>query len=274
MGTTPGSSRKKKGEIEKETYRLWLEYLRRSKPYEDFCKSLLPENNPKFSMVMGKLSSANLSKEGLVYLQWGNIWNASFSFDAWYEDYKESDRRERFAELINDYANHAAEDLEGCIRLFILEHDREPSIWELRDTFARHLEYEHNSHPSGRTVLIAYTAYGGQDELTKAFDAMMRVNARRPRIKAAVKAARALHTKAGAHVHLDEFRRYLDRYDLSQQKGMTIRKMIELREPDKLRESKNAPLIDSVKRAYFRDIRQAKSTIRNVEEGFFPGESK
>lgn len=135
---------KKKIDIEKEYYRLWIEYLKQSKDYKEFCPWWIKKRrNPNLS-VPEKFHKDNGStpKEVFNFITFGNIHDTKFSFDEWFKKHKEKIaymETYKSPKAIEDFTEHIGGYIDTSIDSFKRHFKREPSLPELKEWLINHV---------------------------------------------------------------------------------------------------------------------------------------
>jgi hypothetical protein len=132
---------------QKETYRLWFEYLRRNDDYREFCEWYREHQKDKSLPLPGKFKarlSQGLDPYMMLISTFSDVYNTSF--DEWWERQKVRLKRifkNRERGPIEDYMvgePSLEDDLNHCIDAFKQSEGREPSANELKTNFLQFLK--------------------------------------------------------------------------------------------------------------------------------------
>jgi hypothetical protein len=246
-------------EKEKEYWRLWWEYLKRSERYRVFYEKVREREKRGFSApesfteVDEDLAEGNKRLSyGLLanYLEFGDIHNTTF--EDWF-------RFRSTAQSVKDYGHLFAIDLDDYVQGFKGVHGQKPSLQELKRHFVklfRQPPYVHiRVNIAGDTITNLKGQFG------------QIVKERKEQI-AGIKPYGMMFRRRSTRIRPKELERYLEVYDLKQN-GLTIaqivQKMEKTTEEDYIKD-------DDIQRTYKRDLQKAKKIIKNVELFRFPGD--
>lgn len=249
----------------KEIYKLWWEYLKRSDDYKEFCEWMRKKRiNNKIPVPdkFKKDSKGNAPKELINFLTFHDI--HAFSFDEWWEIHKERlDYKKTYHNLlkpIEDYANFIEGDFDDCIESFKRYEGREPSLKEFKKYFCQLLKQ--------RSSMFSYfmvTITEDKSVLKNEFNKIISSQRKKPYVKSSISIKRNSYPRRDEkHIRIDELKKYLDVYDLRQQKlkpKEIIKRINSNDDPDDL----------DIQRAYRDHFQKAKKIIKFVERGIFPG---
>jgi len=261
---------------QKEFYRLWFEYLRRSDDYKEFCEwyraSLKDESLPLPGKFITLPPGANpyimlLSTFSDVY---------STSFDEWWERQKvrlEQVFKNREPGPVGEPS--LEDDLDRCIDAFKQSEGREPSANELKTNFLQFLKRK-----SDETLLLSVDMTYEPKAIKDGFDKWLKSNGVKKKIADAkpwkwLKANRYKKPTRKGGFHM--LQKYLEVYDLWEEKVQNKKtgdpggwdQIIHHFEPGW---DLNGDHRLSKLKVYQDYKRKAKNIISNTERGYFPGD--
>jgi hypothetical protein len=269
---------------EKEIYRLWWEYLKRSHHYKTF----LEENRGKDFFLEG-LKAGLHEPPNFTARIFGDVWTQSF--ENWWERETNNPMTrikpdpEGKKPHIKDASREYSGDISFAYNIFRLRNNREPNEDELIDAFGvsmRHLS-------DWGTVRIDVDLHAPMEELVREFRGYISQKRRERKAREFAMKIRGIKGKPTKGKLKDELQRYLDVYDLTN-KGLSIEQIVEKigtpaqresikkkRQSAKERETSDKSKdhgydSETVERMYRRDLEKAKRIIDNVGRGFFPGD--
>jgi hypothetical protein len=254
---------------EKEIYRLWWEYLKRSEKYKNYCdfirefsKIKIKKGETDKSPASDKLikSSYTLELDELEfdymhrnYEYFGNIFTNSF--DEWWKMDKTSQHKLPVIVLNDPNAYKSLPFFAGEFRKQQKAKKKSLSPEEMLKILIEK-EYEF--------IFLAVPMVGGvtMDDISKQIANIRKkwakdfdiedFNSRR-------------FSRPVSRVRYTELKRYLRVYDLKKQ-GLKMKEVIAQINPDQKGDSAN------VLRSFYMDLQKAKKIIENVESGSFPEE--
>ncbi len=261
---------KKNNISEKEVYRLWIEYLKRSEKYKTYCKlfrEVFKMENQKRktsakSAALDKLIktevSLKLNELDFDYMQryydfFGDIFIGSF--DDWWKTHKIS-KRTLPVIVLND--PNACKVLPFFAKEFK----------KLQKTKKKHLTPKETlkilTESEFEFIFLAVPMIGGvtMDDISKQIADIRKKWAKEFEVEDFY--FRRFNMPV-SRVRYDEMKRYLQVYDYWKD-GMKIKEIIAKINPN--RDAKDADVIRSCRM----DLQKAKKIIYNVEAGSFPGE--
>lgn len=271
---------------EKEFYKLWIEYLKRSDDYKKFCeilkhnKNLKKKKNPPLP-IPGKFKHSR-GYIGNFYI-FGLIHDKQWTFEKWWKRYKGKaffhngfpvddyisrwvlGVKEEFKPegIVEDYVNSLQSDMDICIRKFkSYNQGREPTLSEFKEYFLNELKDGNLSQyitiridPRGETT----------DDILKQIKKFIREKRKNLQIRNR-EFKFIKYFKPSTKLRLDELKKYLNVYNLKQQ----IPKLKPKEIIKKINPNDDANDLE-VQRVYRDFYQKAKKIIQWVEHGFFPG---
>jgi len=247
---------------EKENYRLWWEYLRRSDEYKKYCDHFKKwKKNPKRHPLPDEYGSGK-SKVHILITYHNNGPIHDFSFDDWYTFRRE--RRENSTvepPPIEDFKETFGGIFDHCLESFNRKLGKEPSLKEMRDYLVRTLK-------EGwlRNTLFLEVHLGGRTnkEVENEFKKAITKKRKDPWVESDDYRSRRDKEPWKNKVHTEDLQFYLDVYDLRKQ-GIKQKEIIQRLSPNL--DPKDSNSIQNFKNYYSK----AKQIIKNVEHGYFPG---
>lgn len=226
-------------------FRLWWEYLRRSKKYKDFCEwETEQRENLRGAMPVDPVPTKFLE---MMFVYRDNQDVYELNFEQWMswkiKKLAENDGRHK-KEIFTKYKKFVMRDIQVTISNMEKNLNREPSLKEFLDFFYR------KGFEPGFYVLNPFDT--NPKKVMQEIKNLLDVS--------------SLHRKPG--LRYDELEKYLKVYDLIES-GKTIHEVI-LSFDDNYN-----PLIgdaDTQQRNHYRYYEKSKKIIENTEKGFFPGE--
>lgn len=255
----------------KDVYRLWREYLKRSEKYKVFCEIKRDPDRHDFNEIKALYEKrANfVPKKGIKKTkeeQLGDeIWSLSWdlttfgdvfcdSFEEWWEEYKPKLRKN-----VIDFAEPLAYEASPYFLRWSFMYD--DHFKRGKKNIGQFITEELDTDPN--YVVVAVPTLG---DIT-----MKEISHQISKIRENGKMRKnpELHDNFIRYkipigrVRYDELKRYLQVYDLKQQK-MSIKEIIKKIWPGKNDRD------DHVRRQVYSDIEKAEKVIENVEQGYFP----
>lgn len=270
----------KKERADKEFYRLWIEYLKRSKDYKEFCEILRKKKkNPSLPMP-DKFKNSG-TRYPANYYRFLDIFDKRWTFKEWWKYHKKSVSfyngiplkcyvarkilgiEEEFQpkRIVENYADYLQSDIDNCIQQFkFYKQGREPSLGEFRER----LLYELKEGILSPYLTVRIDPRGETTEdILKQVKKIIREKRKAPQIKNRENDFK-LYFKPSTKLRLDELKKYLRVYDLRQQ-GLKPNKIV--KKINSNDDSNNG----EVQRAYRDFYDKARKIIRFTENGVFPG---
>lgn len=242
---------------EKEIYKLWYEYLKRSDDYKEFCLWMRKKRKNSSLPVPEKYRK---NKHGgthpfvFTFLRFHDVHKNSF--EKWYKYHKEirrNIRNSRTPKGINNYSDFVGYDINRCVGSFKRREGREPTIQELKNSLANLMKKEKYAlwlmvSPVGREI----------KELTRQFAEIIKK-----------------HKDETCSQEL-QYKRNLELTSKRRIKEMeNYLKVYELRSTGLKWMSTTAKIFGGYtkdrQREVMRYYSKAKKIIKNVERGVFPG---
>lgn len=260
----------------KEIYRLWWEYLKRSERYTEFIEwwnrkgdTPLPEPLKEFHDSFWH-----------TYLNFGNV--HSNNFDEWWKDQLDtphlpSPYKPYFSATgknIVDYRDNIGRDIRIVNRKFKKEIGREPTWKELSLNIRNYMDY----WVGERMYILIEFQHASTEQVVKEFRKFLSDRKKDPEVKKTTQMIKGKNNKPTIHKSCcEEIQRYLAVYDLHKE-GLTIPQIVKrLWIPPDKEDLKRLNITGDhyddkdVQRSFRRDLQKAKKIISNVEYGFFPG---
>lgn len=232
----------------KETYKLWVEYLKRSEDYKTVCQ-YVAQNKGQLSLA--PLPDGLKGKERLVttYLFFGDVYTKAlddiiFSIEMWKEIFSTD------SSPIMDYSDLVESEIDRIVRIFKKSNKREPNINELKNVFSLSLK------KSGAIYLKVEISVATREQLEKRFSKILTEQK---------KQLKKIPSLSPPGTSLEELELFLRVFDYRKER-LDWDKILSI-EPH----SKKANF-ENTKRTFKRYLQYAKRIIKNVEKGIFPGE--
>ena len=257
---------KKKNDIEKEYYRLWIEYLKLSKDYKDFCLWVIKKRKNLTLPVPEKFhkgKNGSAPKEVSNYLTFGNIHDPKFSFDKWWQGHKEKleyTELHKSPKAIEDFTEHIEGYIDSTIDSFKRHFKREPSLPELKEWLTAHTMKK----VFGNSLYLMVDVTN--ETVIEQFKGLVKKKKEDPRIKGFWYAGIKNKKPVINYEILDDIQTYLDVYKLREQE-LKPQDVIKSHNP---RYKTTNEGYDSAERLYRIYYQKAKAIKENVEHGFFP----
>lgn len=253
--------------IEKELYRLWIEYLKQSEDYKIFCQWAVEKrkkpNLPAVPKKFQKDKNGSAPKELLNYYTFGNIHDSSFSFDDWWKHHKEKlsyAKGHKSPKTIEDFTEHIGKYIDITAESFKRHHMRDPSLQELKTWLTSHIMG--NVFSNSLYLMVDIT----DDTVIEQFKKHVREKRKKPNIMAFSLTCKRSRMPILKYETVEELQTYLDVYNLRKQ-GLTPRDVIKKHNPKHKETEKGYCSIERLYRIY---NQKAKEILNNVEHGFFP----
>ena len=283
---------------QKEIYRLWFEYLKRSDDYKGFCEwwgrdqegpSFVPKN-PKDPS--GWVEAINRCMRGsdtydteeytkIHEYGWHDIFKTFFDvhkvdFGLWWEWYSELEKRKKSQNRpVENYPFYSIrEDFDYCIEQLKEDKGREPTAYELRDYFMGMLSGRTHSHMN---FYLKVDLRQKPKDIKEAFNKTLKSPSTQERIAIWQDEQAWMETyhdfKPTGKPRVGDLQKYLDVYDLWKEKVLNRKpgdpsgwdEIMQHFEPGRTVDN------DGDRRVYLRYKQIAEKIIANVEEGYFPG---
>lgn len=257
---------KKTIDREREYYRLWIEYLKLSKDYKEFCFWFEEKRkNPNLAKPekFHKRKDSSGPKEIPNYLTFGNIHDPKFSFDKWFESHKKG---MNYAELhkspkaIEDFTESIGWYIDTAANSFKRKFNREPSLQELKEYLAGHIMKRVFGNRLYLMVDVTDKA------VIEQFKTLVKKKKEEPIVKGHYYSSIRNRQPIITYELIDELKTYLEIYKL-RESGLKPQEVIQAHNPKHKKIEKG---YDSIERLYRLYYQKAKSIIKNTEYGIFP----
>jgi len=232
----------------KSYYKLWLEYLKRSKAFNNYCKAFKNrERNPK--------AYHNHPMRWHDKMSFVRVACDEYSFNDWWVIRKHNmgvGNTSIQKSYIREYSEKTKFDVLFCIDLFKKINGREPSLSEFVESFHEDIDID-NSYVVNPDVEI--------DEILKQKELR----------KLAGKGNKPL---GNVRIRYDELKRYLKVFDLWSEVDDSGKRVFKIKDIIKAVGTKSqVEKADDINtdRVFRADIEKAKKIVANVENGKFPG---
>jgi hypothetical protein len=260
---------------EKEIYRLWWEYLKRSDRYKTF----LEENRGKISYVdaLGKGLDEPLYFTALIF---GDV--HAERFEDWWERETSNPRYYIGPDpaggmlCIKDASEEILSDISLVYNLFRLRNDdQDPNEYELIDAFRGHMQ----SLSGWGKVCVEVKLDAPMEQLVKEFRAYVSQKRKEYQTREFAMQLKGIQGQPTRDKLRDELWKYLNVYDLRMKKVSYVDIIRQIGTPaekegiekvDSFSKGQSNP--EDINRMYRRYFQKAKHIIRNTEQGCFPGD--
>lgn len=248
---------------ERERFRLWWEYLKRSKNYILFRKyRARRRKNPEVEWPK-ELEDYNLMLLGQVANLFGDI--EKKDFDHWWERYEASpaseyigyESNELLKEIITpkikDFNEVSRFNLSKCAISYELQMGKKPTLNQFIDYYSQRPE---DFTRTGEIVLSVNVVGNTLEKLTEKFKEIVSLEKKKKEVKVLES------NKKKSRLRIDELERYLKVFDLKEE-GLKWKEIVKIFDP-------SLPF-DDVRRSFLQDYSNAKKIIKNAEQFDFPG---
>ena len=241
----------KKADLMKKVYSLWLEFLRLSKNYKDFCTwKREKEQNPSLELPPRLRKIVFIGPFNIGYSNFGDIFE--IGFDDWWKIKRKfllATKKGRSVSLFKI-------EMESAIEEFKLEERRDPSLNELKWIIARLVD-------APKTVIISVTLTGPETVEDLSLQCARLIRRSRSKFKPYHRWPWKYPTSTR---RIEELQRYLEVYRLFLQghRPFEIANQIKYYSDHESAPRERHRMIQS-------DTRKAERIIRNAEQGIFPG---
>lgn len=259
---------------EKEFYRLWYEYLKRSDNYKDFCKWVSKKRkNKKFPVPEKFKKSANGSspKELFTYLRFRDIYTNSFeTLWRFLEKNLKHIETNSSPKGVENYNEFVGGHIDSCIESFKRHNKRLPNLQEFRDAF---LKMINEGWLRSFLFLMVNVSVRTDDDLIRQFKNIIKEKRKDPHVKMYDLACRRnlKPSPDDKHIPIKELRTYLKVYDLAKKHGYDPTQRNTAKKIYEIIDEQRGKLPESTERKYRMYLSKAKRIIENTEHGFFPG---
>ncbi|HBR17149.1 MAG TPA: hypothetical protein DD725_06025 [Deltaproteobacteria bacterium] len=265
---------------EERFYRLWIEYLKRSEDYKEFCEIIRKKRKNPSLPIPDKFKHSGTRYPANGY-RFGDIFDKRWTFKEWWKYHKKKAAfhngypveyycarrilqiKGEFIpnDIVEDYAEYFQRDMDICIQQFKFYNKRkEPTLSEFKECFLYHLKQGHLSQYI--TIRIDPRRETTEDIL-KQVKKIIREKRKEPQVRKREYDFIA-HLKPSTRLRLDELEKYLKVYDLKE-KELKPKEVIKSINPND--DTNN----EAVQRAYRDFYDKAKKIIWFTERGIFPG---
>lgn len=273
-------------EREKKYYGLWIEYLKQSGDYKDFCQWVVKKRkNPNLPVPekFHKSKDGSAPKEVFIFFTFGNIHDSKFSFDKWWKRHKEKlnyTMLHKSPKAIEDFTEYIGGYIDTSIDSFKRHFKREPSLQELKEWLTNHIMKK----VFGNSLYLMVNAT--DETVIEQFKGLVKKKKEDPRIKAFYFSSIKNRQPIINYEILSELQTYLKVYvfvsDLIKRQGDTkkseaMKKAVEFFTKESIEEMKNTgrgnykgDRYSSTMRKYNLYYAKAEQIIKNLEHGFFP----
>lgn len=259
---------RKNEDREKEFFSLWIEYLKRSSDYKDFCDWIAQKRkNPELPWPTKFRENARQSgstpKEILNYHVFGPIHEPRWTFNEWWKNHQKklSYRKSHSSPRpIEDYIEIMPLHMKSCAESFERHEGREPTLKEFIDTFPSYLKKD------PFIWLMINVSIIETKELKNQFGKLISQKIKEPRFRIEGQFDRRWYEPSTNYIRFDELKRHLRIYDFLEA-GM---KWKNIAEGDEAYKNHSADP-ETTKRLIYMDREKARIIIKNTEYGIFPG---
>lgn len=235
---------------EKKKYELWREYLLESKAYKAYCGS----KRKKRKDSEEKLPSMEMR---MTFDFFGDVFENSF--ENWWKNRKDKDPGIGVIQYDKQQANY---EINVTAKEIIRSKGPDLSLDEFVNEFKERLTERLFDHlPASFLIRVHFHPAKSTKELTNQFGKILKEKRSQPDILHWETEFKKGWLPIVGRFRYDELKRYLDVYRLKES-GMKMDDILEKMDPD----------ITRNKEDFYQDIRHAKTIIKNIEEGCFPGD--
>jgi hypothetical protein len=235
---------------QKEVYRLWWEYLKRSPTYARYCKTNIIsriESEDSYDPP----SIAIISE---IWDFFGNVHKENF--DNWWANIKWPDNPKAVV-LLEDAIELRKNIYAQRYDRFLREENRHPLITD----FPKLLHYKHDKQYLFLRISIEWDI----DTINKQVAEIISERRKDEEVKERIRLRRGIYFRPTGKILLTELKRYLNVYDLWNDK-MKRKEIIKIAYKDLAKPSEESYL-----RTYHQELKKAICIIKNVERREFPG---
>lgn len=261
---------------DKEVYRLWWEFLKRSKDYKLYCElrrnpsNRQADSNPRKNDSEQEIPEKKLVSFEHIYTLFKDVHadpnnGQAWSFANWWKNQESILNKiseNRTLKPVRDYRESVNRDMDECIKWFKARYGREPELSEFRTAFPDYLK---SLLPPKIQMEVDIT----RDEtgvLLKHFNRILLEEKDAPFLSYWRKLVKKENWPA-SKIRFLELKRSLIVYDLWNT-GMKLQQIILKIGTAAHKKNYNDEQVQAV---YKEDIRRARKIISNVEKGEFPG---
>jgi len=266
---------------EKETYRLWYEYLKQSEDYRLFCKHApfnITDDDPNADLEARNLSCGKTpvtwSELHDMYISnfmiFGNIVEPENTFETWWESLKKKQKNKQWkdVEIISEqYLVECFDKILNNFKYYCLSKETQPVLvdklrYTMKDILDQILRFNH--------LILGINIYLPLGHLQKSFMQVIKDVKKRKGIDT-VAEQKWMNRQFPTPVTLrlsNELGKYLEVYKL-RKNGFKWKDIIQRLSPAYIN---GEDKIDENGRRLFQGyLKKAERIIRNVEQGIFPG---
>lgn len=258
---------------EKEVYRLWWEYLKRSQHYKAYCDAepqaikIVEKKDGTYSTAIMNPKTKKLTTKKVSYDQFLHLWNMQRNFDAFGNIFKTSfdnwwKKRKIKKELPVLVLN--APDVCAKLPYFVEQYNDLKKPNGENPSPAQVLELLTKSEFNYIFLAVPMVGNVTMEEISKQIASIRMKYNKQPFFRLADYNFKRFAMPI-SRVRFDELKRYLRVYDLKQA-GLTMKKIIAEIDPD--RKGFDADVV----RSFRSDLQKARNLIDNAERGLFPEE--
>jgi len=254
---------------EKEIFRLWIEYLKRSDDYKEFCEWVTKKRKNKKLPPPDKFKkdpkTGSAPLEIFNYFSFGPVHDPHWTFEEWWADHKKKLtywQANSTSRAVEDCREFIGRRIDSCLEFFKRQ-GREPTLQEFKDYFLKRL----NAETYFSFLMIDNSE--SKEVIEVEFKKILKELKKDPLIKGLELSRKRRYIPSTNYVRMDELKRHLRIYDKwKESRGhLNINKIIKTDEYYRDRKEKD----DVARRLVYMDIAKAKKIIRNAEFGIFPG---
>ena len=249
----------------KEIYRLWFKYLKRSENYRKYCEW---EREKKKNLILSIPEEFRNEQGRYLDFIYSNFFDVhTSSFDEWWEWKTEHEKlREEIRSpdrSIQDYTNFINEEIQKLVDDFKYYEGRDPTLEEFINSFVQRIE-------NNAKLYLIVDPVERTEILMDRFKRIIREKKKEPSVKRLELFWRETDEILKSRIEFDNLKVYLRVYDLRKQKIKWQNIMLD---EEIARINKDRSVENENDRRLFQLYRQkAERIIKNVEEGYFPGD--
>ena len=259
---------------EREICKLWIEYLKWSPEYKQFCewKRRERKNLPHKTQISNKyLQNSNASdlyvRMNHLFTNFGDIHDVNFSFDKWWSYHK---NKYEWADLnfnpsVRDYLDVVAQDIDECSAFCWRILERKPTLEEFRKFFLKMLRTD-KSH----LYVIADLRSNNNRRACQEFKRILKKRKGDPSREDEELYEKRYWRSCQNYARMDELRRYLRIYALKKRKSTSTREFVsKVLKTDEFYKNHTADK-EATKRLIYMDLERAEKLVENAGKGEFP----
>jgi len=229
---------------EKQKYKLWREYLLESEAYKAYCN--------------GEIDTLNTSMGlRLTFDFFGNVFENSF--EAWWQTRKDKDPGIGAIEYDKLQANY---EINVTAKEIIRSKGSNLSLDEFANEFKERLIERLFDHiPASFLIRVHLNPTMSTKDLIDQFRKIIKENREQPNVQNWEREIKRGWLPIVGRFRYDELKRYLEVYRLKES-GIKMDDILQKLDPNVTRNKED----------FYQDIRHAKTILKNVEDGCFPGD--